>query len=90
MHICHTGGDALKLLNDLRPDVLIINLCLHDTDGLTVLRNTQYIPPTVQALTYILDDTAVQIAKSYGVGGIILLPCTIQAIVDQLEKLTQI
>lgn len=34
VHICHNGVDALRLLQELRPDILILQLTLPYIDGI--------------------------------------------------------
>ena len=87
--ICSSGRDALKFLNEKQPDALIINLSLCETDGLTVLRNAARIPPTILALTYIANDEISHAAASCGIGGLLLLPCTLNSIIRKFDELTQ-
>ncbi len=50
---CHDGTEALAVLNDVRPDLLVIDLMLADLDGITVLNTALAagITPRVVALT---------------------------------------
>lgn len=50
---CHDGTEALAVLNDFRPDLLVIDLMLSGLDGITVLNASLAagITPRVVALT---------------------------------------
>lgn len=89
VHSCHTGADALALLESLWPDILMVELSLHVITGLTVLQETRYKPPVILALTNLVTESVLQAAANAGVQDMILLPCTVQNIVRHLETLIQ-
>lgn len=84
---CSRGDDALQILQELKPDILIINLSLSNITGLEVLQQTEYTPPVIVAITNYLSDQIVKDAQIAGVGALIRLPCTIGCIISHLEKL---
>lgn len=88
VHTCTTGTDALKLIETLRPDILILDLMLPAMDGLTVLRNSRFKPPTILARTNLISPTVLRSAADVGVQDLLLIPCTIRYITDRLESLT--
>ena len=45
-----TGGEGLEKVADLRPQVLILDMRLPDTDGLSVLRRARRIDPLLQVI----------------------------------------
>lgn len=85
VHTCSQGDDALRILQELRPDVLMINLALSHITGLEVLQQTKYAPPVIIALTNFLSDSVVLEAQDAGVGAIIRLPCSINYILHCLN-----
>lgn len=89
VHICNTGTEALAMLETLHPDILIIDLVLPTTDGLTVLRESCFRPRIILALTNFISTTVLQAAADVGVQDIILIPCTISYIVNRLEALIE-
>lgn len=89
IHICHTGPEALALLDTIRPEVLILDLCLPIVDGLSVLRQAHYKPPVILALTNLRTDPVIQDVLEAGVQDMILKPCTMRHIVEHLEQLTK-
>ena len=89
VHICTTGTDALKLLEDLQPDILILDFMLSAMDGLTVLRKSTFKPPTILARTNLITPTVMHAASKAGVQDLLIIPCTTRYIVDRLDALTE-
>lgn len=89
VHICHTGTEARILLDRLRPDAVILDLCLPVMDGLSVLRQARYKPPVILALTNLLTDDVLQAAAEAGIQDVILKPCTMRHITEHLEQQTK-
>lgn len=89
IHICHTGTDALTLLETLQPEILLLDLALPVMDGLTLLRRSQYKPPHILALTNLIAPALLQAAADAGVQQVILIPCTLRHIAKQLNALNE-
>ncbi len=89
VHICNTGTEALKLLETLQPDILILDLMLPTMNGLTVLRKSGFRPHIILALTNLVTATVLQSAAEVGVQDILLIPCTIRYIVNRLDALIE-
>ena len=89
IHTCHTGKDALVLLEQLRPDGLIIDLCLPVVDGLTVLRTSQFRPYTILAITTLATGQVISEAAAVGVKDTILIPCSTRYVAGRFEALLQ-
>ena len=70
---CHTGIDALALLESLRPDVLIVELSLPVISGLTVLPRAPHKPPVILALTNLVTENILQVAANAGIQDMLLL-----------------
>lgn len=85
---CTTGDEALRLMETLRPQVLIINLMLPYIDGLQVLRSSQYKPSVILALTTNATNYVLQSVQDAGVDFVVMLPCTIQSIVSHVRQIT--
>ena len=89
VHSCHTGTEALALLESLRPDMLILELSLPVISGLTVLQKTIYKPPVILALTNLVTENILQVAANAGIQDMLLLPCPVRLIIKHLEALIQ-
>ena len=86
---CHTGVDALVLLESLRPDIFIVDLSLPVISGLAVLQETHYKPPVILALTNLVTERILQSAIDTGVQHILLQPCAVRHIISHLEAQIQ-
>ena len=89
VHICHTGTDALAMLEIYRPDALILDLALPVIDGLTVLRKTTFRPHCILALTNLATSEVIQEAADAGVQDMILIPFTIHHVIAHLNALIE-
>ena len=89
VHICTTGTDALKLIETLRPDILILDLMLPAMDGLTVLRKSGFRPPIILARTNLITPAVLKTAATVGVQDILPIPCTVRYIVERLDALIE-
>ena len=89
VHICHSGTDALELLNQERPTALIIDLCLPVVDGLTVLRASQFRPYAILAITNLATGQVIHEAAAAGIKDIVLVPCSTKHIAERFEALLQ-
>ena len=87
VHTCADGIAALKCLEQLRPDALIMNLGL---DSLTILENASYTPPVILTLTDFVSNEVIQQATELSVGYMFLIPCSTKAIVDRLEEMIRL
>ena len=89
VHICNTGTEALKMLEALQPDILILDLMLPIIDGLTVLRESSFKPRIILARTNLISATVLYAAADVGVQDILLIPCSTRYIVDRLDALIE-
>lgn len=90
IYSCSTGEEALSLIETVRPDTLIIYLPLPNMDGLTVLRKATYKPPTILAISNLVNDFVMQTVINIGVQGIVLIPCTTKYIIDSLAQIEKL
>lgn len=84
---CIQGDETLLLLQEFKPDILIINLSLTYITGLSVLQLTDYTPPAIIALSYYLSDLIAEQAQTYGVDALIQLPCSVKCIKSHLSQI---
>ena len=89
VYICHTGADALTLMDRLRPHILILYLALPDMDGITLLRHAGYMPQVVLALTNLATNDVLQAAFRAGAQDVILIPARIDRIIRRMKQLTE-
>ena len=87
VHTCSRGDDALRLLQSIKPDVLIVMLSLPGITGMEVLQQSQHKPSVIIALTTYLSNSIVQEAQVASVRSLIRLPCSIGYIRHNLHTL---
>ncbi|HET9327939.1 MAG TPA: sigma-54 dependent transcriptional regulator [Candidatus Eisenbacteria bacterium] len=52
VEVASTGAEGLERAANLRPDVMILDMRLPDTDGLSVLRRVRQLDPLVQVIVF--------------------------------------
>ncbi|MBQ8909845.1 MAG: response regulator [Oscillospiraceae bacterium] len=87
VYTCGRGDDTLRILQELKPDILIINLSLSNITGLSVLQHTTYKSPVIIALTNYLSDRLLQAVQAVEAGALIRFPCSIECIISHLNRL---
>ena len=85
-----TGQEAMELVTNWRPDLLVIDLHLPDTDGyklLAVLRGLLGAP-SVPAILCTADEAALveAPARSAGFDGCWTKPVEVKAVIDELRR----
>ena len=87
--IAGDGEKAMELLEERRPEILVLDLMLPKKDGLSLLKSISQWErrPAVVATSGFMTDFVASAAAGLGVAYLILKPCEIQALVDRLEEL---
>ncbi|MDQ0994423.1 response regulator transcription factor [Streptomyces sp. V3I7] len=69
-----SGGEAIRTVRELRPDVVLLDIRMPDVDGLTVLADLRRMPdaPVVAMLTTFDTDEYVATALRSGAAGFLL------------------
>jgi response regulator of citrate/malate metabolism len=87
--VAHTGTDALARIEELRPDLVLLDIYLPDVSGLEVLRrlrDTGGGGPDVLAVTAARDVETVRSALRGGVVHYVLKPFGFDVLRDRLER----
>ena len=87
--VANDGEQAMQLLGERRPDILVLDLMLSKRDGLSILKAIagQEHRPAILATSGFVTDYVAQAAAGLGVAYLILKPCDMGALVDRLEEL---
>jgi response regulator of citrate/malate metabolism len=86
----HTGSDAIRAVDDLRPDLVLLDIYLPDMDGLAVLRQLRAstarpsADPDVIVITAARDLDTVRGAVRGGALHYLIKPFSYEALRDQL------
>ncbi|MBP3683664.1 MAG: response regulator [Oscillospiraceae bacterium] len=88
---CSTGMEALELIRNEQPDLLVLSMSLPELDGLTLLETiaAENIRPMVLALTSYRSDYLEASAYRLGVAYILLKPASLETIVHRVLDMKQ-
>jgi response regulator of citrate/malate metabolism len=84
--VAHNGADAVRLVRELRPDLVLLDVYLPDVDGLGVLRELRGLSDDVDVIviTAATDVETVRSAMRGGVLHYLIKPFEYAALRDQL------
>ena len=87
--IANDGEEAIRLLQQTKPDVLVVDLTLAKRDGITVLRFAKGMekPPVALVTTVLLTDYVSLSVANLGVDYLMVKPCDMAAVVERLEEI---
>lgn len=71
---CHDGTTALALLQQERPDILVLNLTLPFKDGLTVLQETPFRPRVIVAISTLAPEYVQHRVLGLGIQLLLVMP----------------
>lgn len=86
---CVDGLQALELAERFRPDVLVLDLMLSGTDGLSVVRSLQAQSdcPRIIVTGRYFSNFVTTALERYQVDSIMLKPCTAQSVAERVTEL---
>ena len=82
------GEQAIRMVSERKPDVLVLDLMLAKQDGISVLKNisTMERRPVVFATSGFVTDYVASAAAGLGVRYLMLKPCDLSALVERMEE----
>ena len=83
------GEQAIRLLQERQPDVLVLDLMLSKKDGIGVLKaisGTEHRPITLATSAFVTEYVS-SAAANLGVRYLMLKPCDMTALVERLEEI---
>lgn len=82
------GEQAIRVVTERKPDVLVLDLMLSKQDGLSVLKaiSTMEHRPVVFATSGFITDYVASAAANLGVRYLMLKPCDLSALVERMEE----
>lgn len=91
MRVCRDGMEALSVLEEFRPHVLVADLTLPGLDGLSLLKAAAggIHRPAMLATTCFETIFITQMIKQIGVDYMMLKPCDIRSVAERIRELSQ-
>ena len=85
-----TGAETLRLVEDVRPDILLLDLQMPGGTGMEVVRalHTNAATPLIVILTAGIDDSSLLEAKKLGVRGMVLKNSDPAYLLDCLDRVS--
>ena len=82
------GEQAIRLIQEKRPDVLVLDMMMSKKDGIGILKSISGMDkkPITLATSGFITDYVAATAAGLGVRYLMLKPCDISAIVERLEE----
>ena len=83
------GEQAIRLVSDRKPDILVLDMMLSKRDGISVLKAISGMDkrPVTLATSAFVSDYVSSAAASLGVRYLMLKPCDMHALVERLEEI---
>lgn len=83
------GEQAIRMIAERKPDVLVLDLMLSKQDGISVLKATSSMErrPVTLATSAFMTEYVSSAAASLGVRYLMLKPCDMTALVERLEEI---
>ena len=83
------GEQTIRMVSQLKPDVLVLDLMLSKQDGISVLKNLSGMErrPVALATTSFVSEYVSMAAGNLGVRYLMLKPCDMSALVERLEEI---
>ncbi|HEY6118879.1 MAG TPA: response regulator transcription factor [Pyrinomonadaceae bacterium] len=68
-----SGAEAIQLIRDLRPDLIVLDLCMSGMNGLETARELQHLELPGQVILYSMnaDEIAAQHANTAGIAALV-------------------
>jgi len=83
------GEQAIRMITERKPDILILDLMLPKQDGISVLKtiSTMERRPVTLATSRFVTDYVASTAANLGVRYLMMKPCDMSALVERLEEI---
>ena len=89
MGTANDGEQAIRMITERKPNILVLDLMLAKQDGLSVLKAIATMPhkPVTLATSRFVTDYVASAAANLGVRYLMLKPCDMGVLVDRLKEL---
>ena len=85
---CSRGSKALKLLSEMQPDILVLDLMLPELDGISLLKalSASGRKPMILATTCLTSDYIISAAQQLQVDYLLVKPCDVRATAARIQE----
>ena len=82
VEVCADGREAIKLLSEFEPDILLLDLCLPETDGVSVIRSLRAagMHTSVLVMSAYTGDYVLNVLESLNVDYVFPKPCDLGSV----------
>ena len=83
------GEQAIRMIEEKKPDILVLDLMLAKKDGISVLKaiaNMEHKPITIATSAFLTEYVSTA-AANLGVRYLMLKPCDMAALVERMEEI---
>lgn len=86
--VCTAGGQALTMISDWRPDILVLDLMLSQLDGISVLKalDAAGVRPVILATTRFISNYMIETAQNLHVDYLLVKPCDLHATAARIQE----
>ena len=83
------GEQAIRMVTERKPDILVLDMMLAKKDGISVLKAISALPtrPVVLATSGFITEYVASAAANLGVRYLMLKPCDMTALVERMEEI---
>lgn len=85
------GEQAIQMIMDMEPDILVLDLMLSKKDGISILKTVSTLErkPVTLATSGFVTDYVATAAANLGARYLMLKPCDFDTLVDRLQEIRQ-
>ena len=89
LSVCHSGLAVKALLEDFRPDVLVMDLALPGMDGISLLKQICTMPlrPHILLTTCFMSPYVEMTIAGLGVDMVMRKPCNVEVLAERIEDM---
>ena len=81
------GNDAVNMYNEIKPDVILLDIIMPIKDGIAVLKEIGHTAKAIAIISSIDQKEVIDEAKTLGAKGYIVKPYDTNEVIDMIDSL---